>query len=97
MNQPAPQTSKKQSILIGALSGALVIAIGAAAYFYAGQVHISEAYKEGAASANTSVKNSATPTTDAAFSELFGTSYLGKPVKTAADQLTEPGFSRDFD
>ena len=91
MNQ---KQSSRQSIIIGMLSGALVLSIGASAFFY---------FKSGVQSNSISRQGLpresgalSLPNKEVALNDLFGVSDPSGEVKTAPDKLTRFWFERSI-
>lgn len=91
MNQ---QQSSKQSIIIGALSGALVLSIGASAFFYFQSKNQPQAISQEKASEES--KALPFPSNETALKELFGVSDPSGKVKTAPDKLTNFWFEQSI-
>lgn len=91
MNQ---QQSSKQSIIIGALSGALVLSIGTSAFFYFQSKNQPQAISQ----EKTSEESKALPfpSNETALKELFGVSDPSGKVKTAPDKLTNFWFEQSI-
>lgn len=91
MNQ---QQSSKQSIIIGALSGTLVLSIGAFALFYFDSKNQTPTISQENASEET--KALSFPSNETALKELFGVSDPSGKVKTAPDKLTKFWFEQSI-
>lgn len=88
------QSSSKQSIIIGALSGALVLSIGASALFYYQSRTQPQAISQEKASEES--KALPLPSKETALKELFGVSDPSGKVKIASDKLTNFWFEQSF-
>ena len=94
-------SSSKQSVLIGVLSGALVVAIGAAVFLYMNSgvraVGGAEpAASEASATASETVVAIAPPSVSDSMKELFDLQQGSEEAKTKPDQLTKAAFSTEF-
>ncbi|MBC3805935.1 hypothetical protein H8K52_01090 [Undibacterium seohonense] len=86
------QSFTKQSIIIGVLSGALVLAIGALALFYYQSRNSSQTINQDAKLEE--LKVASLPSISTAFQDLFGVTELNGKAKTAPDKLTSFWFEK---
>lgn len=88
------QTSSKQSLVIGALSGALVLSVGAATFFYLQpKSQPQEIVKPAAVEAPKAVQ---LPSNATALHDMFGVTDPSGKIKTAYDKLTSLWFEQSF-
>lgn len=94
-------SSSKQSVVIGVLSGALVVAISAAVFLYmnGGERAVSSA-EPAASGASAAVADPVVaitpPSVSDSMKELFGLQQGAEEAKTKPDQLTKAAFSTEF-
>lgn len=86
------QSNSKQSIIIGALAGALVLSIGISAFLYFQSKNQSQAIVQETLKEVPQALQS--PSNEAALKELFGVSDPSGKVKTAKDKLTKFWFEK---
>jgi len=95
-------SSSKQSVVIGVLSGALVVAISAAVFLYMSSSSeragsgAEPAASEVSAAGSASVVTIAPPSASESMKELFGLQQGAEEVKTKPNELTKVAFSTDF-